>query len=99
MDAETVGKVLRSVPLFKSLRPNDITRIAGLASVRPYRGGSTIVHQDDTAVTMYCVLSGRVRVQRETPSGDGIPLAELGPGGFFGEMSLLDEFPRSASVV
>ena len=53
MESDAVAKVLRTVPLFKSLRPNDIARIAGLASVRPYRDGSTIVRQDDTAIPLF----------------------------------------------
>jgi CRP/FNR family cyclic AMP-dependent transcriptional regulator len=100
MDVGAVAGVLRGVPLFAALRPNEIQRLAGLATVRTYKPGSTIVKQDDTAVTFYCVLSGGVRIQRDAADGPGQrTLAELGPGDFFGEMSLLDDFPRSASVV
>ena len=100
MDREAIRMVLAMVPLFKGLRPGDLRHLAELASVRAYRPGSVIVKQDDTAVAMYCVLSGGVRVQRERPgSAELLTLVELGPGGFFGEMALLDDFPRSATVV
>jgi len=100
MDRRAVADVLRTVPLFRSLRAGDVDRLARLASVRRYKPGSVIVRQDDTAVALYCVLSGGVRVERQGTSSDGqVTLAEIPPGGFFGEMALLDDFPRSASVV
>ncbi len=100
MDREAIKMVLAMVPLFKGLRPGDLRHLADLASVRAYKADSVIVKQDDTAVAMYCILSGGVRVQRERPgSAEPLSLAELGPGGFFGEMALLDDFPRSATVV
>ena len=68
--------------------------------MRAYKPGSVIVKQEDTAVTLYCLLSGSVRIQRERPGvAEPVALGELGPGGFFGEMAILDDFPRSATVV
>ena len=100
MDRAAVAEILRAVPLFAALRPSDLRHLADLASLRSYKAGGVIVKQDDTAVTLYCVLSGSVRVERQHADADGhATLAELGPGSFFGEMSLLDDFPRSASVV
>ena len=100
MEPQAVAQVLRGIPLFKSLRPAELNRLASLASVRAYREGATIVRQDDTAIALYCVLSGKVRVARQSVSSDGeVQLAEMGSGGYFGEMSLLDDFPRSATVV
>jgi CRP-like cAMP-binding protein len=99
MEAETVEKVLGRVPLFRSLRPNDVRRLAELATVRTYKADAVIVKQDDTAVALYCVLSGKVRVERQGSGAETVTLAEMGPGAFFGEMALFDEFPRSASVV
>ena len=100
MDRDAIAAVLATVPLFKGLRPGDVRRLAGLASVRSYRPGTVIVKQDDTAVTLYCLLSGSVRIQRERPGlAEPVTLGEIGPGGFFGEMAILDDFPRSATVV
>jgi CRP/FNR family transcriptional regulator, cyclic AMP receptor protein len=98
MEPEAVAGVLRTVPLFKSFRPSDLQRLARMASVRSYKEGKLIVRQDDTAVTFYCVLSGGVRIEREGSAEGPVLLAEFGPGGFFGEMSLVDDAPRSASV-
>jgi CRP/FNR family cyclic AMP-dependent transcriptional regulator len=92
--------VLKRMPFFRDFRDAELQRMAGLATVRSYREGRLIVRQDDTAMTLYCVLSGTVRVQREgSGSAPPVVLVEHGPGGFFGEMSLLDDFPRSASVL
>ena len=100
MNPEAVAQALKKVPLFSSLRPGQLQRLAGLATVRSYKPGGLIVKQDDTAVALYCVLSGKVRVERQGPDGDRpVTLAEFGSGGFFGDMALIDDFPRSASVI
>ena len=100
MEREQVAQVFRGIPLFRSLRQAEVNRLAGLASVRAYRDGATIVRQDDTAITLYCVLSGKVRVVRQSASSEGaVLLAEMGTGAVFGEMALLDDFPRSATVL
>ncbi|MFN0071965.1 MAG: Crp/Fnr family transcriptional regulator [Chloroflexota bacterium] len=99
MDRETIAQALKRVPFLTTLNGRDLNYIAGLASVRSYRAGAIIVQQDDTAIALYCILSGQVRVERQQADGaKSILLAEMGPGGFFGEMSLVDDFPRSASV-
>src|SRR6185503_5866436 len=66
--------------------------------VRDYPEGATIVAQDDAGRTLYIVLTGRVRVVRHAEEA-AIPLAEFGPGEFFGEMALIEDAPRSADVV
>jgi CRP/FNR family cyclic AMP-dependent transcriptional regulator len=100
MDREAVARILRTVPIFQNLRPAEIRRLTELATTRSYEPGRMIVREADTGVALYCVLSGSVRVQRQKSGADGqVTLAELGSGSFFGEMALLDDFPRSASVV
>jgi CRP/FNR family transcriptional regulator, cyclic AMP receptor protein len=100
MDREAVAKALRTAELFQELRPEDLRRLANLATTRSYKPDSMIVKEEDTAIALYCILSGSVRVQRQGSSPDGpVTLAELGPGAVFGEMGLLDDFARSASVV
>jgi CRP/FNR family cyclic AMP-dependent transcriptional regulator len=61
-----------------------------------YPPGATIIREGDTSMTLYVVLSGRVGVDTE---GGARRLREIGPTGFFGELGLIDDSPRSASVI
>jgi alkyl hydroperoxide reductase subunit AhpC len=60
--------------------------------------GETIVAEGDTADRFYVIKSGEVAVTRRTPEGDEIELATLGPGQFFGEVGILAETRRTATV-
>jgi CRP-like cAMP-binding protein len=99
VDPDSLAQTLRQVPLFSGVKSGDLHRLARLASVRSFKSSSVVVKQGDTAVALYCLIAGRVRVVHQGPAGeDRRELAQLGPGDFFGEMALLDDFPRSASV-
>jgi CRP-like cAMP-binding protein len=59
--------------------------------------GETLIREGELGDTAYCILSGEVRVWKRGGAGE-IELARLGPGAIFGEMSIVDEKPRSASI-
>lgn len=61
------------------------------------KAGDTIIREGDLGDTAYCILDGEVKVWKRNNTG-AIELARLGPGSIFGEMSLVDEKPRSASI-
>ena len=90
---------LRRVPLFQGLPEAQIERLSAGSSRRNYPRGKTIIAEGDLLQTMYILLSGRAKVQRSDAEGNEVILAVLGPGEFFGEMSLIDDEPRSASVI
>jgi CRP/FNR family transcriptional regulator, cyclic AMP receptor protein len=95
--------LLRRAPLFAELRDEDVDELARLARVAVYPAGDEIIEQgadfDDEADGVFVIVDGAVEVRRESSDGtDGTLLARLGPGEIFGEMSLLDGRPRSASV-
>ena len=95
-----VEDALARVALLSRLSERQRQRLASRVTTRSYRKGATIVRQGDTSMSFYVVLSGRVRVEQEAGGRCGrTTLEELGPGGAFGEMGLIDDLPRAASVV
>ena len=91
--------LLARVPLFTSLDPGNLAELAGKLVTRHYRRGETIFHKDDPGSTLYIVKSGKVKITTLSPEGEELILALLADGEFFGELSLLDGRPRSASAV
>jgi len=88
---------LRKVPLFEDLDDRSIKAIANAVVEQSYEPGQEIVREGDTGVGAFVIRSGRCEVLQKR-GGEPVRLGELGPGDFFGEMALLDEFPRSATV-
>ena len=64
----------------------------------PYPAGGTVVRQRDEGDSLFLVASGSVEVSVRAPGGSAQTLATLGPGDYFGEMSLLTGAPRSATI-
>jgi len=91
--------LLARVPLFASLKPDRLNELAGKLKPRSYRRGETIFHQDDPAATIHVIKNGQVKINTTSPEGGEIILAILTDGDFFGELSLLDEGPRSANAI
>jgi CRP/FNR family transcriptional regulator, cyclic AMP receptor protein len=98
-DAATVAATFAAVPLFSRLRPRQHERLAALATTRSYEAGAVIVRAGDTSMSFYVVVSGRVRVERRGAGNGSGRVRELGPTESFGEMGLMDDQPRSATVV
>jgi CRP-like cAMP-binding protein len=89
------AEVLQEVPVFAGLSARHIRRIAGLSVVARFDARAPIVNAGDPGEAFYVVLTGRVTVRR----GSGRATVQIGPGGYFGEMALVDGAPRSATVV
>jgi CRP-like cAMP-binding protein len=89
-----VAALFGTSDLFSRLSPRDRDRLARRATIRRYPAGSIIVREGDTSMTLYVVLAGRVGVEVQTRR-----VRELASGAFFGEMGLVDDHPRSASVI
>lgn len=84
---------LMQVPIFKDLPARSLESVARSMMERIYEPGATIVRQGDPGLGFFLITEGRVEV-----SHDGHRIRELGPGEFFGEMALMEERPRSATV-
>ena len=88
---------LKRVSMFEDLDQRSLEAIANAAIEQRYEPGQEIVRQGDTGVGAFIIRSGKVEVVQDR-SGKETKLAELHSGDVFGEMALLDEFPRSATV-
>ena len=92
-----VADFLRKVPLFEDLDERSVAAIANAVVEQSYAAGQEILREGDSGVGAFIIRSGRVQVFQKR-GGEQVKLGEFGPGDFFGEMALLDEFPRSATV-
>jgi CRP/FNR family transcriptional regulator, cyclic AMP receptor protein len=90
---------LAHVELFAGLEKKDVQLLAGACRERNYSAGSKLIKQGDTGVGLYVITAGTVHITKETdPDKLELDLGTVGPGNVLGEMSLLDDLPRSANV-
>lgn len=90
---------LRSMPIFESLSVERLIPIARVAVFRKMPRGSVILHAGDRTDFVYFILSGVLKVLISDEEGREVILSNLGPGEFFGEMGVIDDNPRSATVM
>ncbi len=91
--------VLKAVPLFASCPDEQLRMLTPVVARKSAPRGSVILSAGDLTDSLYIVLSGRLKVMMSDAEGKEVILSILGPGEFFGEMGLIDDSPRSASVV
>jgi CRP/FNR family transcriptional regulator, cyclic AMP receptor protein len=87
-------ELLAGCPLFRGLAADQVAAVAETATEVDFAAGRVIARQGEIGTGFFVVVDGEARVVR-----DGVTLARLGPGGFFGELSVLDGLPRVAQVV
>ena len=91
-------QILKTVPLFSSLSDEQLRVLQPCVQQRSYPRNSFILRAGEETDALYIILSGRVKVLIPDEQGREVILAVMGPNEFFGEMGLLDDQPRSASV-
>jgi CRP/FNR family cyclic AMP-dependent transcriptional regulator len=84
-----------TVPLLAALKDKDRAKVLQAARQRTFAAGETVIREGDSALNLFIVLDGSARVQRH---GAASP-ASIGPGDFFGELGLVEQHPRTATVV
>lgn len=96
--AADVVEALGKIQLFQGIAPEGLRRVAAICSEESYRLGDVVFREGDVGDKLYLILDGKIRISREVSGMGEEALAVLGAGQAFGEMSLIDDFPRSADA-
>jgi CRP/FNR family transcriptional regulator, cyclic AMP receptor protein len=93
MDPQGAIEQIKAVPLFSGFGDKDLQRVAAIAKEVDFPAGREIAKQGESGIGFHMIVDGEAEVVV-----DGTSHGKLGPGSYFGEMSLLDGGPRSATV-
>jgi len=97
-DASRDITLLQSVPFLNGLPREELAFLSMGLRRRSFRRNEVIFHRDDPGTILFIIRGGRVKISLQNEEGSEVTLALFGPGDFFGEMSLLDDLPRSATA-
>ncbi|MDD5066557.1 MAG: cyclic nucleotide-binding domain-containing protein [bacterium] len=95
---EETAEILKNINIFTGLTPYERTKIAKFFRQQSYDPKARIMKEGDAGDRMYVIKSGAVKISKQITDKEEQVLANLVDGDFFGEMALLDNSPRSASV-
>ena len=98
-NTDQIAACLTKVSLFADLPAVYLRRIAGLGIEETYARGTPVFVEGSVGDKLYVILSGSVRISRQVPGMGEEALAILKAGDYFGEMALIDDFPRSADAI
>lgn len=95
---EDTAALLSRVPVFETLGPEELARVAEVAVPRSFEAGTVVFREGDQSDTCYVIRAGNARAIREHADGRTITLANFGSGDIFGELAMFDDERRSATV-
>ncbi len=95
----TGPEIALAVPLFRDLTPEQLARVAGLLHRKTLPAGTTMITEQQPGEALYFIITGAVKAYVEQYGGAQLALSILGPGDIVGEISLLDDGGRSATVI
>ena len=95
----SIEEMLSKIPVFEKLEPKELRQVASIVHHRQYVKGEFVFYQGDPGLGMYVVEKGKVGIVVVGDDGTQKEVTEMNNGDFFGEIALLDESPRSASVI
>lgn len=96
---EDITEFLAKISMFRGLKPAQLTTLAERARVRDYEKDQVIVEQNTVGLGLFIMARGEAEVRRLHADGNVVVVDTLSRFDFFGELSLLDDAPRSATVV
>lgn len=99
VDEEKTVEILHQVSLFQGLKKRQLNDLARSFVERECAAGEVIIPQGRTGYGFFIIVSGKAEAVREFTDGSTAVVNRFGPGDFFGEMALLDDGPRTATVV
>ncbi len=91
-------ELLKTIPLFATMDAEELAALAGIFNEESFRAGQTIFREGQLGDRLYIIDSGQVAVSLMNENGEKVTIDVMGPGDYFGEMSLFDGGPRSATV-
>lgn len=91
--------MLDRIPLFAALTPEAVATLEQHSAVRNFRKNTVVIQKGDESSTLYAVVEGRLKVSIADNEGKEVILNTLGPGDHFGELAILGEGPRTATVI
>jgi CRP-like cAMP-binding protein len=92
-------EILGETDLFAGLPSQHLRRVIDIGAEEQHKTGATVFSEGDAGDKFYLILDGAVRISRFVPGMGEEALAVLRPPAYFGEMSLIDEAPRSATAI
>jgi CRP-like cAMP-binding protein len=93
------SELLKNVYLFNDLSKPELDKILGLAYDKEFGKEEAVFHEGEIGDALFIVMEGQIRISTMVPGVGEEALAVLKPGAYFGEMALIDDFPRSASAI
>jgi CRP/FNR family transcriptional regulator len=92
-------EVLAQVPLFHNLTKHELQTLSVNCVERDYPTGATLLRQGETGIGLFIITGGKVQISQQAPDGSVRDLGTFERGAVLGEMSLLDDLPRTATAV
>lgn len=99
VEGKTATEILAQIDLFEGLPSGHLRRVVDISAEESHKRSSTLFEEGDPGEKFYIILEGAIRISRFVPGMGEEALAVLRTGAYFGEMSLVENAPRSAAAI